>query len=212
MTIPEGSELARRAWQSQLPPESCVSPEFVRAMASKLDIDVAWRLERNIINGAVFFLAALFLSASAVFFWGPHRLPFNYRLAFLLAIALMLGGTALIAWHIARYRGSPTRESAAGARTGLEVYRQELIRRRDYYTLSSKPWSIWPLLPAVVAFEIATLYDPVRRRAVALSLGVGIAVLVGTAVGIAIGRLYARGYQLELDALNALEQSMAKTT
>jgi hypothetical protein len=205
MNTPSEVDPARSAWQSQLPPGGSVSPDFVRAMASRLDGE--GRVYRNLVNGATLGAAALVLFAVAVFIWGPHKSPFNFRLTMLVAIGLAFGGAALIAWHVNRQTRWPKDGAAVDPRTSLEAYRQELIRQRDLNIHDNRPWSIWPMLPAVLALEIAELlYDPIRRRAIALALFAGVGVVVGTAVGVAIGRQRTRAFQLELEALASLER------
>lgn len=192
-------QAARAAWRSQSLDAPQLSVQFVRHQAERLDWDR--RREIRIAWGAL--AACLLLTAVAIL--NPHGGLVNAMTQTLrLTSVLLLLGCAYLLYQL-RQRSRSVSGQADGVVGSLSAYRCELLKRRDLYRHSWR-WSIWPILPALLAIFVGGgLFDDRPGKLGRYGLCALVAV-IGSAVGIFHYRRKADQFQRELDALASMDE------
>lgn len=200
MTERQESDMSKLAWQSQPIDAPTISLAFIHHHTMKLNAQ--FRRETQVLYGAV--LLGIVVALVALLMRPPESsTAMTYVTG--LGVVLAIAGFIYVAAQ-ARRRGSQVairpEESVAA---GLNAYRTELQRRRDYY-LGTWRWSIGPLLPSVAVFLVGGFwFDPRPQSGLRFGL-LATFVVVFALLGVLDHRRKAKAFQEELDALNTLDR------
>jgi hypothetical protein len=192
-------------WQSQAGESPCISLQYVRRQAERLNSDL--QRERNRaylgigINALV--LGLLFLAPSPE--WSTARVPAAIVLLVQVVAFLLFLTCGDLVYQILRRAKLQMAAEHEQVMQSLDAYRCALERRRDHYTGAWR-WSMLPAIPGVIVvlgggWLVDERPDKLLRMSVA-TLVCALAFLLGAWVSLRKGDQFQR----EIDALKSLDE------
>ena len=189
---PKNTELGKSVWQSQALDAPRVTVEFVRHHIDKLNADFRRELRLMYVSiGLIVIVLLTTLSETG-----------DWARVSRIGIILTILGAGYLLTQMRRRANELKSQGESGIMQTLEAYRAELQRRRDYY-LDSWRWSVWPMLPALLALlGGGAIYD--RERGAMHYLMMILLCIVLLVIAVWDHRRKGRVYQRELDAFETL--------